>query len=1199
VSTLLFLAVEDASMRAAVVDREAEAKARVSPPGAKLRTAPRGVEDAGRTSDPVSVLEAQGRESAKLEESYFDVLAKLVQLVWLSGGEFSGSDSAGNLERRRMLVWQRGVFGAYLDVAIRKLRRMADAEADCVRIWLSRLPAGSELPALAGPVIEWCRHELERIRDYDLVLGRELLPLRPFTGGRRRCSPDSARARNILCRHVESVRTVRRDKIVSVLRAISGACGTELHDSPEWRRLGLELLSSMSRGLDSLQDVTAVGAIWSRNDGGAPLRLYESCSGSRMQEKISELLEVLDEAAGAGRVCEGFEGKQDGISASSVFGSKAAEFYEQKLGELIRLRTELNRRAIEVHRMIESAGDGSSILEKSCVALDLVSALTERIVLGVERAHARISELRASTLRPNLGMSGCSLAQSLLIGFVRAADDGAEAVAPLLAEASPALAGRLEAVLERMLTFVDRLSRLQEEASRSASAGIAGILRTGNLRGYLGDTLRVSELAQATVSCLLPLLARWEGIFPQGFRSVGLKDRLRDFLFEIPAWLKPEHISIGRRGDRSAWGRAEEGLTEEFEKLGQRIVSRQRSLQSGDERSPLADSEGSALRRLISSWELRLERKRWSRLALDLVSRGGVHAVQEVFVRLVVLTLREAAASARSPKLKRGASSQAGIMLARRMMENVHWSIGFERASGGSFREPIAPPPVEAFAHVVAEAERLYWKTVGSVERALRSGAEPGGSAFRAAREISNVLEVLLATLFDYLVELCARDPGVLAASVLEQLRSLRKKLPPVPELNEPIRRWEELVKEIAPPLAPHPGEGLGIGVAAGEGVERRDELTRELMAAVAGKPGDQGSSWSAEAAGTLRGELERLRREELDLLNALHEREVLGDRRPYPQLRRRIGYLERMQIEIAGLLDLLGRESSLESTGAVRNRVREAGAGRPRFHLPTGLAGGPGGLILVADYHLNRVEAIKEPAPGAGVPGPAWGGMRVRNPFGIALARDGRIVVTAENHVLIVSPTGGIERTTGGPGREPGKLLSPGGVAAGADGRIYVADSLNGRIQKFDRRGGFLGGWSGTGGAQMREPSAVALHPDGLTILVGEFGGTRILRFYFDGTHCETWRLPEGHFGPEGICALSDGRILVCCRYSDSLVMMDREGTVLGSFDCSVEIPRPVGVCEGSSGRVWIGSLGLGSLVSLDPEFITSGMPAEGQGVG
>jgi DNA-binding beta-propeller fold protein YncE len=60
-------------------------------------------------------------------------------------------------------------------------------------------------------------------------------------------------------------------------------------------------------------------------------------------------------------------------------------------------------------------------------------------------------------------------------------------------------------------------------------------------------------------------------------------------------------------------------------------------------------------------------------------------------------------------------------------------------------------------------------------------------------------------------------------------------------------------------------------------------------------------------------------------------------------------------------------------------------------------------------------------------------------------------------------SPTGELRRSWGAPGTGPGQFHVPHGIAVAADGRVFVCDRENDRIQIFSPDGEYLGEWTDT----------------------------------------------------------------------------------------------------------------------------------------
>ncbi len=72
-------------------------------------------------------------------------------------------------------------------------------------------------------------------------------------------------------------------------------------------------------------------------------------------------------------------------------------------------------------------------------------------------------------------------------------------------------------------------------------------------------------------------------------------------------------------------------------------------------------------------------------------------------------------------------------------------------------------------------------------------------------------------------------------------------------------------------------------------------------------------------------------------------------------------------------------------------------------------------------------------------------------------------------------SSTGELKRSWGVPGQGPGEFFLPHGIAVAADGRVFVCDRENDRIQIFDPDGGYLAEWTDT-----RRPTHIVFDAQG-----------------------------------------------------------------------------------------------------------------------
>lgn len=187
-----------------------------------------------------------------------------------------------------------------------------------------------------------------------------------------------------------------------------------------------------------------------------------------------------------------------------------------------------------------------------------------------------------------------------------------------------------------------------------------------------------------------------------------------------------------------------------------------------------------------------------------------------------------------------------------------------------------------------------------------------------------------------------------------------------------------------------------------------------------------------------------------------------------------------------------------------------EPGSQEGQFYYPRGLAVGPGDVMYVADSGNNRVQKfdLEGNAQKAwGKFGFAWRGAdmgRFDVPWGITTDQDGNVYVSDTSNARIqkFQADGQPLLKWGRDGSFDGAFFFPRGVAVDFVGNIYVADEGNTRIQKFDTRGSFLTKWGreGSGPGQFKSPWGIAC--DGIgNVYVVDSGNHRIQKFDGNGT--------------------------------------------------------------------------------------------------
>ena len=165
------------------------------------------------------------------------------------------------------------------------------------------------------------------------------------------------------------------------------------------------------------------------------------------------------------------------------------------------------------------------------------------------------------------------------------------------------------------------------------------------------------------------------------------------------------------------------------------------------------------------------------------------------------------------------------------------------------------------------------------------------------------------------------------------------------------------------------------------------------------------------------------------------------------------------------------------------------------------------------------------------------------------------------------------------------GTLSSPRNVAVAADGRVYVADSGNHRIQVFDTDGApiFTFGENGLEAGQFNEPWSVAV--DDEFVYVSDTWNNRIQKFTLDGEYVlqfGTGGTPavatEGggqFYGPRDIMLGDSNKLFVTDTGNHRIQMFTRDGQFLsavgGQGVRAGEFYEPVGLAIAPDGSVFV----------------------------
>lgn len=183
-----------------------------------------------------------------------------------------------------------------------------------------------------------------------------------------------------------------------------------------------------------------------------------------------------------------------------------------------------------------------------------------------------------------------------------------------------------------------------------------------------------------------------------------------------------------------------------------------------------------------------------------------------------------------------------------------------------------------------------------------------------------------------------------------------------------------------------------------------------------------------------------------------------------------------------------------------------------------------------------------------------------LNGPRNLAIAPDRSIYVadTGNSRIVRLDANGTILTTWGSrtPDSQllpaPGTFIEPWGIAVDGQGNIYVADTWNHRIQKFDANSKFIQEWGSFGQPSDRPeymwgPRGIAISQDG-RVYVTDTGNKRVVVFDSDGKFLQEFgreedsRLDE----PVGIAIGGDGLVYVADTWNMQVVVFSAEGNLI-----------------------------------------------------
>ncbi len=179
-------------------------------------------------------------------------------------------------------------------------------------------------------------------------------------------------------------------------------------------------------------------------------------------------------------------------------------------------------------------------------------------------------------------------------------------------------------------------------------------------------------------------------------------------------------------------------------------------------------------------------------------------------------------------------------------------------------------------------------------------------------------------------------------------------------------------------------------------------------------------------------------------------------------------------------------------------------------------------------------------------------------------------------------------DKVLGLAGTQPGQFQNPRDIALAPDGSLYVADTFNNRIQHFAADGKFLSEWGSFAdiskgqapGGTFYEPWGIAVGADG-SVYVADTWNHRIQKFTADGKFVNMWgffgqaETPFALWGPRDIAIDSKGDLFITDTGNKRVVVYDPDGNAITQFGTvglePGQFDEPVGIAIDQNGAVYI----------------------------